>query len=50
MLSLVVVGILHTTNAQRVEQDPRTFEYLDKLCNMVNHVLLASRRFVPLLL
>ena len=33
-------------NAEGVEQDPKASGHLDEACIMLNHVMLASRRFM----
>ena len=40
-------GVLHNTIAVRVDADPFSSGYLDKAYNMVNHMLVVSRYFVP---
>ena len=40
-------GVLHNTIAERVDADPFSSGYLDEAYNMVNHILVVSRCFVP---
>ena len=40
-------GVLHNTNAKRVDAYPMNSEYQDEAYIMVNHMLLVSRRFMP---
>ena len=40
-------GVLHNTIAERVDAEPFSSWYLDEAYNMVNHMLVVSRCFVP---
>ena len=40
-------GVLHNTIAERVDAYPLSSGYLDEAYNMVNHILVVSRGFVP---
>ena len=42
-------GVLHNTIAdrERVDADPLSSGYIDEAYNMVNHMLVVSRYFVP---
>ena len=40
-------GVLHNTIAESIDADPFSSGYLDKAYNMVNHMLVFSRSFVP---
>ena len=41
------IGVLHNTIAKRVDDYPLSSGYLDEAYNMVNHMLVISRCFVP---
>ena len=40
-------GVLHNNIAERVDAYPLSFWYLDEAYNMVNHMLVVSRCFMP---